>query len=70
LLRSHPEAARKVLEEVLQNPGSGSLDLAGSAFGTFPELAPIDLLVGARQHADSPYDKIWLDYALVAACRR
>jgi len=70
LMRSHGDEARKVLEGVLADPHTDSLDLAGSAFGMFPEAAPIELLVGARKNAQSPYDKIWVDFALVAGCRR
>ncbi len=70
LLRTHPREAVPILEAVLKNPTSDSFDLAGSAFGLFPEYVALELLLGARAVAESQYDKIWLDYAIVAKCRR
>jgi hypothetical protein len=70
LMKTHASQALPILEAVLQNPKSDSFDLAGSAFGAFPEYAKLDLLLGAHGAAESPYDKIWLDYAIVAKCRR
>jgi HEAT repeat protein len=67
-LRWGSARARELLHRVLRDPNAGDYSHAASGLGDVPMPADLPSLVKARQHADDPFEQVWLDYAMLRQC--
>jgi len=60
--------ARSLLYEVLRDRNARDYSHAASGLGHVPLNGDLPLLIKARQHADNPFDLVWIDYAILRQC--